>query len=124
MGKEGELRFSRGFDKLELAKGRLDESVAKLLRAYTEVADKKHDLELAYHDAAYVQLAHCKALVDRLGIYAECQDHYRAALEAYREQQSPPQCAVGASLRLAPAALGSASAVVAAAILRLVDDAP
>eukprot|EP00929_Paragymnodinium_shiwhaense_P091456 TRINITY_DN51412_c0_g1_i1.p1 TRINITY_DN51412_c0_g1~~TRINITY_DN51412_c0_g1_i1.p1 ORF type:complete len:241 (-),score=63.31 TRINITY_DN51412_c0_g1_i1:91-813(-) len=99
----GEELFAEGFGRVEAGKRRIDKALANLIGSYTDLAKKRHTLEEAEQDNALVHLRHCSPLKNKLGVYAQCQEEFRAALDAYRSQLKAPECAVGATIPLAPA---------------------
>eukprot|EP00927_Polykrikos_kofoidii_P065446 TRINITY_DN61195_c0_g1_i1.p1 TRINITY_DN61195_c0_g1~~TRINITY_DN61195_c0_g1_i1.p1 ORF type:complete len:297 (+),score=31.65 TRINITY_DN61195_c0_g1_i1:213-1103(+) len=102
---EADARFGVGFGRAEAAAKRIDKSLDFLNSRYSVLAQERLALEHAQQDAAFVHLRHCDPLKSKFGLQEQCQDEFDVAMKAYRSQLRQPECAVGATLPLAPASV-------------------
>lgn len=103
---DASARFGAGFGRVQAAMKRIDKALDNLISKYSDLAKQRLDLEHVQQDSALVHLRHCKPLKSKLGLKVPCQEDFDSAMLAYRAQLRQPQCAVGATVPLAPAALG------------------
>lgn len=100
----GDEAFDKSVRHFEDAKSNIDKALAHLRQEYTKFALSRRDLEQEQFGAALIHLSRCKPLRDKYGLELDCRRSFHKGLSAYRAEQHPPSCVVGASLPLRPAA--------------------
>eukprot|EP00811_Abedinium_folium_P001434 NODE_11310_length_1295_cov_6.452055.p1 GENE.NODE_11310_length_1295_cov_6.452055~~NODE_11310_length_1295_cov_6.452055.p1 ORF type:complete len:212 (+),score=68.84 NODE_11310_length_1295_cov_6.452055:172-807(+) len=105
----GELHFDDGLRRFGAAKRNLDSALAELVSRYSALARHRRVLEQVMQGAAWQHFSRCMPLVRVTGHREPCDVVHHETIAAYRRLQKPPQCTVGASLPLRPAAMDLAN---------------